>query len=70
MFAVHLQLGVKYFVWYLFSSILIREKLIRPLETIPNQNLLVQSQQWKHQNNVQNLFKVNRKTPEQRHFYC
>ena len=29
--------------------------------------LLVQSQQWKHQNNVLSLFKVNNKTLEGRH---
>ena len=29
--------------------------------TIPSQYLHLQSQQWKHQNNVSNLFKVNRK---------
>ena len=26
---------------------------------LPSQHLLVQSRQWKHQNNVRNLFKVN-----------
>ena len=29
--------------------------------TIPSQHLLVQSQQWKHQNSLWNLFKVNSK---------
>ena len=27
----------------------------------PNRHLLVHSQQWKHHNNVRNLFKVNNK---------
>ena len=29
-----------------------------PAQKIPNRFLLVQSQQWKHYNNVSNLFKV------------
>ena len=35
-----------------------------PLEAVhywPSQHLLVQSQQWKHQKNVRNLFKVDNK---------
>ena len=31
--------------------------------------LLVQSQEWKHQNNVRNMLKVNNKTPEGRRFF-
>ena len=35
------------------------QKQIRPLQ--PSRDILVQSQQWKHQSNVWNLFKVNNK---------
>ena len=35
--------------------------IISLLSDIPSQYLLTQSQQWKHQNNVWNLFKVNNK---------
>ena len=31
--------------------------------------LLIQSRQWKDQNNVWNLFKINNKKPERRHFF-
>ena len=33
----------------------------------PTLYLLVLSQQWKHQNNLQNLLKLAMKTPERRH---
>ena len=36
--------------------------------SFPNRHLLPQSQQWKLQSNLRNLFKVNKKkTPERRH---
>ena len=35
--------------------------------TLPSQHLLPQNQQWKHQNNVWNLLKVNNKEPEWHH---
>ena len=35
--------------------------LSNPWKVLPSRHLLVQSQQWKHQNNVWNLFKVNDK---------
>ena len=38
------------------------------INDLPNRNLLVQSQQWKHQNDMWNLWKVNKKTAEQRHW--
>ena len=34
------------------------------------QDLLDQSQRWKHQDNLWNLFKVDNKTPERRHWQC
>ena len=40
-----------------FSGILVFENFLKG----PIQHLLVQSQQWKHQNNVPNMFKVNNK---------
>ena len=35
--------------------------------SFPNRHLLTQSQQWKLQSNLRNLFKVNKKRPERRH---
>ena len=35
--------------------------------SFPNWHLLTQSQQWKLQSNLRNLFKVNKKRPERRH---
>ena len=44
----------------LFWNVLkIKSMKLRQLQLLPSQQLLVQSQQWKHQNNVWNLFKIN-----------
>ena len=40
---------------------IICERLLLHFQSSPNRHLLLQSQQWKHQNNVNNLFKVNNK---------
>ena len=38
-------------------------------DLLPSGHLLVQSQQWKHQNNTGNLFKVNNKDTRMKSYF-
>ena len=62
--------------WYnsrKFTILRERAFLTLYVETVTSRHLLVQSQQWKHQNNMWNLFKVNNKdtkTTSVTSFWC
>ena len=42
--------------------------ILRKRESFARRHLMVQSQQWKHQSNVRNLFNIYNKEPEQHHW--
>ena len=55
--------------FFLLINLFLYYRKNTPMNNYCSRHLLVQGQKWKHQNNVQNLFKVNNKNTQrhQRH---